>query len=351
MGEIQIPSLEILKDNVKVNEMIKTTTSVAIAEITFDRAFQFRTFTDATHVADLASVWETDGKFKERPVLSRVADEEGNVTYFVKDGTHRILGAKEAGATEIEVDIIDVESKEAALFEAIDVNAQHGKATTVDDLKLIIRAVKESSRVNEFKKSRFAWDKNKLRALLKCSPRKFERAIVDTNAEFDLERNYEIQKLYETGMSQVNIAKEVECSRYTVQQVIASYEESRGADFSQMANSSTHSDELGGLPVHAGQMADFDTHEAPADVSQMAKFSTPWSDEDDVVELTDDYDFGDDVGTDIDSLIHSLCRQEELNIIKHDLTPEVDLEQWAAMFFSMSVEQQTKALRAINVIK
>ncbi|EMP4384119.1 hypothetical protein WD344_003953 [Vibrio parahaemolyticus] len=331
--------------------MTKTTITVSIADITFDRAFQFRTFTDATHVADLASVWETDGKFKERPVLSRVVDEEGNATYFVKDGTHRILGAKEAGATEIEVDVVDVESKEAALFEAIDVNAQHGKATTVDDLKLIIRAVKESSRVNEFKKSRFAWDKNKLRALLKCSPRKFERAIVDTNAEFDLERDYEIQKLYEAGLSQVNIAKEVECSRYTVQQVIASYEENKAADFSQMANSSTPSDELGGLPVHSSQMADLDTSEEPADFSQMANSSTPWSDEDDVVELGEDYDFGDNVGTDIDSLINSLCRQEELNVVKSDVTPEVDLEQWAAQFLSMSAEQQTKALKLINVIK
>ncbi|EHU6456248.1 hypothetical protein LIX82_002766 [Vibrio parahaemolyticus] len=331
--------------------MTKTTITVSIADITFDRAFQFRTFTDATHVADLASVWETDGKFKERPVLSRVVDEEGNATYFVKDGTHRILGAKEAGATEIEVDVVDVESKEAALFEAIDVNAQHGKATTVDDLKLIIRAVKESSRVNEFKKSRFAWDKNKLRALLKCSPRKFERAIVDTNAEFDLERDYEIQKLYEAGLSQVNIAKEVECSRYTVQQVIASYEENKAADFSQMANSSTPSDELGGLPVHSNQMADLDTSEEPADFSQMANSSTPWSDEDDVVELGEDYDFGDNVGTDIDSLINSLCRQEELNVVKSDVTPEVDLEQWAAQFLSMSAEQQTKALKLINVIK
>lgn len=268
--------------------MTKTTITVSIADITFDRAFQFRTFTDATHVADLASVWETDGKFKERPVLSRVVDEEGNVTYFVKDGTHRILGAKEAGATEIEVDVVDVESKEAALFEAIDVNAQHGKATTVDDLKLIIRAVKESSRVNEFKKSRFAWDKNKLRALLKCS-------------------------------------------RDTVIRIIAAYEETKTVDFSQMA--------------------DFDTSEEPADFSQMADNSIPWSDGDDVVELGEDYDFGDSVGTDIDDLINSLCRQEELNVVKSDVTPEVDLEQWAAQFFSMSAEQQTKALRAINIIK
>ncbi|AFC58324.1 helix-turn-helix domain-containing protein [Vibrio cholerae] len=311
--------------------MTKTTITVSIADITFDRAFQFRTFTDATHVADLASVWETDGKFKERPVLSRVVDEEGNVTYFVKDGTHRILGAKEAGATEIEVDVVDVESKEAALFEAIDVNAQHGKATTVDDLKLIIRAVKESSRVNEFKKSRFAWDKNKLRALLKCSPRKFERAVVDTNAEFDLERDYEIQRLYEAGETNAAIARAVECSRDTVIRIIAAYEETKTVDFSQMA--------------------DFDTSEEPADFSQMADNSIPWSDGDDVVELGEDYDFGDSVGTDIDDLINSLCRQEELNVVKSDVTPEVDLEQWAAQFFSMSAEQQTKALRAINIIK
>lgn len=311
--------------------MTKTTITVSIADITFDRAFQFRTFTDATHVADLASVWETDGKFKERPVLSRVVDEEGNVAYFVKDGTHRILGAKEAGATEIEVDVVDVESKEAALFEAIDVNAQHGKATTVDDLKLIIRAVKESSRVNEFKKSRFAWDKNKLRALLKCSPRKFERAIIDTNAEFDLERDYEIQKLYEAGESNSAISRAVECSRDTVIRVIAAYEEAKTVDFSQMA--------------------DFDTSEEPAGFSQMADNSIPWSDEDDVVELGEDYDFGDNVGTDIDSLINSLCRQEELNVVKSDVTPEVDLEQWAAQFLSMSAEQQTKALKLINVIK
>ncbi|EOE6053766.1 helix-turn-helix domain-containing protein [Vibrio cholerae] len=311
--------------------MTKTTITVSIADITFDRAFQFRTFTDATHVADLASVWETDGKFKERPVLSRVVDEEGNVTYFVKDGTHRILGAKEAGATEIEVDVVDVESKEAALFEAIDVNAQHGKATTVDDLKLIIRAVKESSRVNEFKKSRFAWDKNKLRALLKCSPRKFERAVVDTNAEFDLERDYEIQRLYEAGETNAAIARAVECSRDTVIRIIAAYEETKTVDFSQMA--------------------DFDTSEEPADFSQMADNNIPWSDGDDVVELGEDYDFGDSVGTDIDDLINSLCRQEELNVVKSDVTPEVDLEQWAAQFFSMSAEQQTKALRAINIIK
>ncbi|HHF3245964.1 TPA: helix-turn-helix domain-containing protein [Vibrio alginolyticus] len=294
--------------------MTKTTMTVAIADITFERALQFRTYTDATHVADLASVWETDGKFQERPVLSRVVDEEGNVKYYVKDGTHRILGAKEAGAEEIEVDVVEVEDFEGALFEAIDVNTRHGKAATVDDLKLIIRAVKDSSRVDEFKKSRFAWDKNKLRALLKCSPRKFERAIVDTNAEFDLERDYEIQKLYETGMSQVSIAKEVECSRRTVQNVIAAYEENKAATFSQMAEK-----------------------------------STPW--DDDVIELTDDYDFEDDVAEDVDNLISSLCRQEELNVVKHTATPKVDIEQWAAMFFSMSSEEQTKALAAINVIK
>lgn len=314
--------------------MTKTTMTVAIADITFERALQFRTYTDATHVADLASVWETDGKFQERPVLSRVVDEEGNVKYYVKDGTHRILGAKEAGAEEIEVDVVDVEDFEGALFEAIDVNTRHGKAATVDDLKLIIRAVKDSSRVDEFKKSRFAWDKNKLRALLKCSPRKFERAIVDTNAEFDLERDYEIQKLYETGMSQVSIAKEVECSRRTVQNVIAAYEENKAATFSQMAEMSTPEDELGGQP------ADFD---------QMAKNSTPW--DDDVIELTDDYDFEDDVADDVDNLISSLCRQEELNVVKHTATPKVDIDQWAAMFFSMSSEEQTKALAAINVIK
>ncbi|MCR9513271.1 ParB N-terminal domain-containing protein [Vibrio alginolyticus] len=294
--------------------MTKTTMTVAIADITFERALQFRTYTDATHVADLASVWETDGKFQERPVLSRVVDEEGNVKYYVKDGTHRILGAKEAGAEEIEVDVVDVEDFEGALFEAIDVNTRHGKAATVDDLKLIIRAVKDSSRVDEFKKSRFAWDKNKLRALLKCSPRKFERAIVDTNAEFDLERDYEIQKLYETGMSQVSIAKEVECSRRTVQNVIAAYEENKAATFSQMAEK-----------------------------------STPW--DDDVIELTDDYDFEYDVAEDVDNLISSLCRQEELNVVKHTATPKVDIDQWAAMFFSMSSEEQTKALAAINVIK
>ncbi|WP_337162563.1 helix-turn-helix domain-containing protein [Vibrio parahaemolyticus] len=294
--------------------MTKTTMTVAIADITFERALQFRTYTDATHVADLASVWETDGKFQERPVLSRVVDEEGNVKYYVKDGTHRILGAKEAGAEEIEVDVVDVEDFEGALFEAIDVNTRHGKAATVDDLKLIIRAVKESSRADDYKKSRFAWDKNKLRALLKCSPRKLSRAIVDTNAEFDLERDYEIQKLYEEGLSQVEISKKVECSRDTVQRVIAAYEETKAADF-----------------------------------DHVAQIGTPW--DDDVIELTDDYDFEDDVAEDVDNLISSLCRQEELNVVKHTATPKVDIEQWAAMFFSMSSEEQTKALAAINVIK
>ncbi|WP_285339532.1 helix-turn-helix domain-containing protein [Vibrio parahaemolyticus] len=294
--------------------MTKTTMTVAIADITFERALQFRTYTDATHVADLASVWETDGKFQERPVLSRVVDEEGNVKYYVKDGTHRILGAKEAGAEEIEVDVVEVEDFEGALFEAIDVNTRHGKAATVDDLKLIIRAVKESSRADDYKKSRFAWDKNKLRALLKCSPRKLSRAIVDTNAEFDLERDYEIQKLYEEGLSQVEISKKVECSRDTVQRVIAAYEETKAADF-----------------------------------DHVAQIGTPW--DDDVIELTDDYDFEDDVADDVDNLISSLCRQEELNVVKHTATPHVDIEQWAAMFFSMSSEEQTKALAAINVIK
>ncbi|AVF60185.1 MULTISPECIES: helix-turn-helix domain-containing protein [Vibrio harveyi group] len=294
--------------------MTKTTMTVAIADITFERALQFRTYTDATHVADLASVWETDGKFQERPVLSRVVDEEGNVKYYVKDGTHRILGAKEAGAEEIEVDVVEVEDFEGALFEAIDVNTRHGKAATVDDLKLIIRAVKESSRADDYKKSRFAWDKNKLRALLKCSPRKLSRAIVDTNAEFDLERDYEIQKLYEEGLSQVEISKKVECSRDTVQRVIAAYEETKAADF-----------------------------------DHVAQIGTPW--DDDVIELTDDYDFEDDVADDVDNLISSLCRQEELNVVKHTATPKVDIDQWAAMFFSMSSEEQTKALAAINVIK
>ncbi len=314
--------------------MTKTTMTVAIADITFERALQFRTYTDATHVADLASVWETDGKFQERPVLSRVVDEEGNVKYYVKDGTHRILGAKEAGAEEIEVDVVEVEDFEGALFEAIDVNTRHGKAATVDDLKLIIRAVKESSRADDYKKSRFAWDKNKLRALLKCSPRKLSRAIVDTNAEFDLERDYEIQKLYEEGLSQVEISKKVECSRDTVQRVIAAYEETKAADFDQMAKNSTPNEDL---------------EDQPADFDQMAQNGTPW--DDDVIELTDDYDFEDDVAEDVDNLISSLCRQEELNVVKHTATPKVDIDQWAAMFFSMSSEEQTKALAAINVIK
>ncbi|EOX4828891.1 ParB N-terminal domain-containing protein [Vibrio alginolyticus] len=314
--------------------MTKTTMTVAIADITFERALQFRTYTDATHVADLASVWETDGKFQERPVLSRVVDEEGNVKYYVKDGTHRILGAKEAGAEEIEVDVVDVEDFEGALFEAIDVNTRHGKAATVDDLKLIIRAVKDSSRVDEFKKSRFAWDKNKLRALLKCSPRKFERAIVDTNAEFDLERDYEIQKLHEAGESNSAIARITECPRTTVIRVIAAYEESKTVHSSQMANLDTPNEDL---------------EDQPATFSQMAEKSTPW--DDDVIELTDDYDFEDDVAEDVDNLISSLCRQEELNVVKHTATPKVDIEQWAAMFFSMSSEEQTKALAAINVIK
>ncbi|MEK2194612.1 ParB N-terminal domain-containing protein [Vibrio parahaemolyticus] len=334
--------------------MTKTTMTVAIADITFERALQFRTYTDATHVADLASVWETDGKFQERPVLSRVVDEEGNVKYYVKDGTHRILGAKEAGAEEIEVDVVDVEDFEGALFEAIDVNTRHGKAATVDDLKLIIRAVKDSSRVDEFKKSRFAWDKNKLRALLKCSPRKFERAIVDTNAEFDLERDYEIQKLHEAGESNSAIARITECPRTTVIRVIAAYEESKTVHSSQMANLDTPEDELGGQPVHSSQMANLDTpnedlEDQPATFSQMAEKSTPW--DDDVIELTDDYDFEDDVAEDVDNLISSLCRQEELNVVKHTATPKVDIEQWAAMFFSMSSEEQTKALAVINVIK
>ncbi|EIJ2375754.1 hypothetical protein EGL67_17305 [Vibrio parahaemolyticus] len=314
--------------------MTKTTMTVAIADITFERALQFRTYTDATHVADLASVWETDGKFQERPVLSRVVDEEGNVKYYVKDGTHRILGAKEAGAEEIEVDVVDVEDFEGALFEAIDVNTRHGKAATVDDLKLIIRAVKDSSRVDEFKKSRFAWDKNKLRALLKCSPRKFERAIVDTNAEFDLERDYEIQKLHEAGESNSAIARITECPRTTVIRVIAAYEESKTVHSSQMANLDTPNEDL---------------EDQPATFSQMAEKSTPW--DDDVIELTDDYDFEDDVAEDVDNLISSLCRQEELNVVKHTATPKVDIDQWAAMFFSMSSEEQTKALAAINVIK
>ncbi|HHF0538989.1 ParB N-terminal domain-containing protein [Vibrio alginolyticus] len=314
--------------------MTKTTMTVAIADITFERALQFRTYTDATHVADLASVWETDGKFQERPVLSRVVDEEGNVKYYVKDGTHRILGAKEAGAEEIEVDVVEVEDFEGALFEAIDVNTRHGKAATVDDLKLIIRAVKDSSRVDEFKKSRFAWDKNKLRALLKCSPRKFERAIVDTNAEFDLERDYEIQKLHEAGESNSAIARITECPRTTVIRVIAAYEESKTVHSSQMANLDTPNEDL---------------EDQPATFSQMAEKSTPW--DDDVIELTDDYDFEDDVAEDVDNLISSLCRQEELNVVKHTATPKVDIEQWAAMFFSMSSEEQTKALAAINVTK
>ena len=334
--------------------MTKTTMTVAIADITFERALQFRTYTDATHVADLASVWETDGKFQERPVLSRVVDEEGNVKYYVKDGTHRILGAKEAGAEEIEVDVVEVEDFEGALFEAIDVNTRHGKAATVDDLKLIIRAVKESSRADDYKKSRFAWDKNKLRALLKCSPRKLSRAIVDTNAEFDLERDYEIQKLYEEGLSQVEISKKVECSRDTVQRVIAAYEETKAADFDHVAQIGTPEDELGGQPVHSSQMANLDTpneeqEDQPADFDHVAQIGTPW--DDDVIELTDDYDFEDDVADDVDNLISSLCRQEELNVVKHTATPQVDIEQWAAMFFSMSSEEQTKALAAINVIK
>ncbi|MCV6070930.1 hypothetical protein OFP26_35700, partial [Escherichia coli] len=78
---------------------------------------------------------------------------------------------------------------------------------------------------------------------------------------------------------------------------------------------STPEDELGGQPADFDQMAknstpNEDLEDQPATFSQIAEKSTPW--DDDVIELTDDYDFEDDVAEDVDNLISSLCRQEEL---------------------------------------
>ncbi|MCV5746197.1 helix-turn-helix domain containing protein, partial [Escherichia coli] len=76
-------------------------------------------------------------------------------------------------------------------------------------------------------------------------------------------------------MSQVSIAKEVECSRRTVQNVIAAYEENKAATLSQMAEMSTPEDELGGQPADFDQMAknstpNEDLEDQPATFSQIA---------------------------------------------------------------------------------
>lgn len=74
----------------------QTTTTININDITFDRDLQFRTFTDAAHIADLKSVFEEDGKFRDLPEVMKLVEGE-TTTYLIKDGTHRIMAVKSHG--------------------------------------------------------------------------------------------------------------------------------------------------------------------------------------------------------------------------------------------------------------
>ncbi|HCM1516452.1 TPA: ParB N-terminal domain-containing protein [Vibrio parahaemolyticus] len=326
------------------------TTIISIEDITFDRELQFRTYTDAVHIADLKSVWEQDGKFKDLPVITRVVDaESGETTYYIKDGTHRILAAKDSGATEIEVLVKDVESREEAMFEAMDVNTQHGKQLSTDDIKLMLRAIKNSTRADEFKKNPFQWNNKALKAFLKCSMRKIEEAVSDTAAEMKLDRNMQIEKLHDEGLSVRAIADELKVSRSTVQDVIKEVSENRkSAETGQLGELGEES--LNSSALLPNESLEVSENRKSAETGQLD--DCPFDLDDDIHELLDedDEDDEDDVSN-INDLVAGLCRKEELKVVKPTATPEVDIEGWAAIFHSMSAEEQIKALIAIGVTK
>ena len=326
------------------------TTTISIEDIKFDRDLQFRTYTDAVHIADLKSVWEQDGKFKDLPVITRVVDaESGEITYYIKDGTHRILAAKDAGATEIEVLVKDVESREDAMFEAMDVNTQHGKQLSTDDIKLMLRAIKNSTRADEFKKNPFQWDNKALKAFLKCSMRKIEEAVSDTAAEMKLDRDLQIEGLYDEGLSQRAIAEKLGLSKTTVQNVIAEVVENR------KSAETDHLDELGEESLNSSALLSNESIEVVENRKSAETDHTddcPFDLDDDIQELLDEDDEDDeDEVSNINDLVAGLCRKEELKVVKPSATPKVDIEGWAAIFHSMCAEDQIKALIAIGVTK
>ncbi|MGZ7642441.1 helix-turn-helix domain-containing protein [Vibrio parahaemolyticus] len=326
------------------------TTIISIEDITFDRELQFRTYTDAVHIADLKSVWEQDGKFKDLPVITRVVDaESGEITYYIKDGTHRILAAKDSGATEIEVLVKDVESREEAMFEAMDVNTQHGKQLSTDDIKLMLRAIKNSTRADEFKKNPFQWNNKALKAFLKCSMRKIEEAVSDTAAEMKLDRNMQIEKLHDEGLSVRAIADELKVSRSTVQDVIKEVSENRkSAETGQLGELGEES--LNSSALLPNESLEVSENRKSAETGQLD--DCPFDLDDDIHELLDEDDEDDeDEVSNINDLVAGLCRKEELKVVKPTATPEVDIEGWAAIFHSMSAEEQIKALSAIGVTK
>ncbi|KAB0285440.1 hypothetical protein F2P58_23275 [Vibrio fortis] len=337
--------------------MTKTTIqTIAIADITFDRELQFRTYTDAAHVADLASVWEKDGVFEDMPQLTKVTDEEGNVTYYIKDGTHRILGAKEAGATELDVEIEEAASKEEAMFAAMGVNTKHGKAATADDLKLALRAIKASSVASKFMKNAYAWDNAALLELLGCSQSTLTRAKKETTTEFETERDYLILEMHKDGKSGREIEKALGVNKAVVARVVKLFQEEQETEHEEEEEVTVFAHE-----TKNGQSEVTSDHEESAEVTAFAHETKngqqdedcPFDLGDDVVVLGDfdDEDDEDGLGEETDALIDSLCRREESSVVKPNATPSANIDAFKEMFFAMTAEEQTKALRAINVIK
>lgn len=333
----------------------KTVTKpVAISDITFETDLQFRVSTDARHIKDLKSVWEADGKFAELPELMQCGD-----VYWIKDGTHRILAAKEAGAEKIRAEVTKVADKEEAMFLAMSVNTQHGQVAEVNDLKLAIRAIKDSESAHLYKKNPFTWDKKKLREVLKCTPRKLDEAVVDTASEMDLDRDWQIEKLHEEGKSARAIAKELEIPKSTVIRIVANMttevtqypddvktghpEETAQTSTEQVdenaqTRKTVHPEETS--PVYPkGSTSLFDdvvTHEAQQDTEE--EFDDldvpPWEDEDD--------------GCNIDGIIESLSRKEETKVIKPKAVACPEEDQIVAMYEALPAERQAKVFARLQ---
>ncbi|EMN7237073.1 hypothetical protein [Vibrio parahaemolyticus] len=305
--------------------------TVSISSITFDKELQHRNVTCPSHVADLAAIYAEYGEYKDLPVLNHYVDENGLDVYVINDGTHRILGAKDAGATEIKVIVEEVADYLEAQLKSMSVNTQHGKGVTAADIEGMLDKIKNSPVVDRFLKSPYAWDKKALLEHIKCSPRMLNTAISKTAAEFSLARDAHIEELHNEGLSANAIAKEVGCDAKTVRTVITSLLEKR----IEIEEGAEELDELG----------NFDTTEKiPHDSS------CPWDDEDDLMVLGDDDDEN-ELAQDTADLIASLCHREEEAVIKPAMSTTPDVNAWAAMYNSMTAEQQTQALKLIGIIK
>lgn len=296
---------------------------IAISDITFDRDLQFRTFTDARHVADLKSVWEEDGKFDELPVLSSMIDPETKEEIlYIKDGTHRILAAKDAGASQIECHIEFIESREDAMFAAMSVNTKHGKALSTDDIKLMLRAIKDSKRAEQFKKNPFRWDRNKLKEFLGCSLAKVSKAMSETTTEMETDLDYRVLQLRGEGHSLGQISKQL------------------GVPKSTVADRVTKLDELS--EIHKSSQS---ARTEPTVVTPENDSNCQW--DDDVYECLD-IDEEEFEETETDRLIASLCRTENTNVIKPSAIPKADIDSWLDTFNSWTAEEQAEALSRIR---